>query len=454
MLKRNIKLMFSTNALMLCSGVVTSLLSAWALGPEGRGDLAIVLTWPGVFAMVVELGMPQAHRYWAAKRPELVSAMFSNALIFAVVVGLITLGLAELLIPRLVGARSPEVMFLVRIYTLIIPMSLVTDLMRSLLEGARRYVWVGAIRLIFFVVQASGFIALWFSGRFTVSNATYIMISASAVAMVLSIIVALRQLAPIWRPRLTELKTALRFGLRDYPGVLTEFANWRLDSLVIAGFASSTSIGLYTVAVALSDITTTLASSVSEVLTPEVAAAKKRHEATRVVTRSLRLTVAAHLLILVPLWIAAPFILRFAYGPDFVQVTGVLRLLLVASVIWSASAIIISGLNGLGHPGLSAIARTMGAVAKTLTLLAWLPSHGILGAAWSSVAAYSVMLVIALFWMLRKTGSGVWECLRPRLSDVPEGFKPAELRSAFYKYLSGTRLPRTKGSDPMLSGVE
>ena len=37
MLKHNIKLVFSTNALMLCAGVVTSLLSAWALGPAGRG---------------------------------------------------------------------------------------------------------------------------------------------------------------------------------------------------------------------------------------------------------------------------------------------------------------------------------------------------------------------------------------------------------------------------------
>lgn len=454
MLKRNIKLVFSTNALMLCSGVVTSVLSAWALGPEGRGDLAIVLTWPGVFAMIVELGMPQAHRFWTAKRPECVSAMFSNALIFALVFGLITLGLAELLIPRLVGTRSAEVMFLVKIYALIIPMSLVTDLMRSLLEGARRFVWVGAIRLVFFAVQASGFVALWLSDRFTVSTATYIMIAASAASMILSMIAVLRQFAPTWRPRLTELRTALRFGLRDYPGILTEFANWRLDSLMIAGFASSTSIGLYSVAVALADITTTLASSVSEALTPEVAAAKKRAEAARVVTRSLRLTLGAHLSILVPLWIAAPFILRFAYGPDFVEVTSVLRLLLVASVIWSASAIVISGLNGLGHPGLSAIARTMAAVVKTLTLLAWLPSHGILGAAWSSMAAYSVMLVVALFWMLRRTETSVWECLRPRLSDMPTGLKPAELRAAFYKYASSTKLTRTKTADALVSGID
>jgi O-antigen/teichoic acid export membrane protein len=450
---RNVKLVFSTNALMLCSGVITSLLSSWALGPTGRGDLMIVLTWPGVFAMLVELGMPQAHRFWAAKRPEYVPAMFSNALIFAGVVGVVTLGLAELVIPKLVGNRGAEVMFLVRVYALIIPMSLVTDLMRSLLEGARRFVSVGAIRLIFFAVQATGFVTLWFTGTFTVAHATYIMIAAAFASMVLAIVAVVRQLAPAWQPRVTELKAAMRFGLRDYPGIVTEFANWRLDSLMLTSFASSPSIGLYSVAQALADITTTLASSVSDALMPEVAAAKKRDVATRVVTRSLRLTVAAHLTILAPLWIAAPYILRFAYGRQFVEVTGVLRLLLVSSVIWSASAIVISGLNGLGHPGLSAIARTIAAVVKIVTLLAWLPTHGIVGAAWSSLAAYTVLLGVALFWILRQTKTGIWECLRPRWSDMPISLKPSELRGEFFKYVGGPRPSKTK-ADAVLSGID
>ncbi|MGH9932775.1 MAG: hypothetical protein ACREA9_26530, partial [Pyrinomonadaceae bacterium] len=102
MLKRNIKLVFSTNALMLSSGVVTSLLSAWALGPSGRGDLLVVLMWPAIFSMVAQIGLPQAYRFWIAKRPECVSALFSNGVIFTLVMGLPTLGLAELVIPHLI----------------------------------------------------------------------------------------------------------------------------------------------------------------------------------------------------------------------------------------------------------------------------------------------------------------------------------------------------------------
>ena len=94
---------------------MTSLLSAWALGPAGRGDLLVVMLWPPVVAMLVTFGLTQSHRYWVAKDPECVSMLFSNAVLFSLVVGVLAIAVAELVIPHLVGTRSPEVMRLVRI---------------------------------------------------------------------------------------------------------------------------------------------------------------------------------------------------------------------------------------------------------------------------------------------------------------------------------------------------
>jgi O-antigen/teichoic acid export membrane protein len=249
--------------------------------------------------------------------------------------------------------------------------------------------------------------------------------------MIVSLIAVWSELRPKWRPNLPELKTSLGYGIRDYPGILTEFVNWRLDLMMLVGMASSGAVGLYVVALRLADITSTLAGSVGDALLPEVAASKNVYEATRVVTRSLRLTLCAHLMILVPLWIAAPYILRFAYGDGFVPVTNVLRLLMFASVVWSAGAIVISGLNGLGHPGLSAIARIAAATVMVVALLTWLPSRGIQGAALSSIAGYSVMFLVALFCLLRRSEISLWECLRPRWDDVPLSLTPAYLAARF-----------------------
>jgi O-antigen/teichoic acid export membrane protein len=453
MLQRNIKLVLSTNALMLSSGVVTSLLSAWALGPSGRGDLMVVLMWPAIFSMVAQIGLPQAYRFWIAKRPECASALFANSVIFTFVMGLLTLGLAELIIPHLIGDRSPEVLRLTRIYLLVIPVHLLTDLTRGMLEGARRFTWVGALRLILFGVQLASYIVLWLMGRLTVASASYTMLASLAASLVVSLIAIWSELRPKWEPSLGELKTTLRYGVRDYPGILTEFVNWRLDLMMLVGMASSGALGLYVVALRLADITSTLAGSVGDALLPEVAATKNTAEATLVVTKSLRLTLCAHLLILVPLWIAAPYILRFAYGENFVEVTNVLRLLMFASVVWSGGAIVISGLNGLGHPGLSATARIAAALVMVAALLTLLPRRGIQGAALSSIAGYSVMFLIALFWLLKRGQITLWECLRPRWSDVPMSFTPAGIRVQVAKVLRRAPKPQGQTADA-LAGLD
>lgn len=451
MLKRNIKLVFSTNALMLSSGVITSLLSAWALGPEGRGDLMIILTWPGILVMVAEFGLPMAYRFWTAKEPDRISALFSNAVLLTFLLGLGMLFVAWFAIPLLIGSRSPEVMMLAQVYAVVIPTTLFTDLIRGILEGARRFHWVAALRLIFFGVQAVSYMGLWFTGRLTLSAAMYTMIVSSVTSMVVALIGITRELRPRWEPKFADLKLALRYGVRDYPGVLTEMINWRLDMMMLVGMGSSAAIGLYAVAVRMSDITTLLASSVGDAVMPEVAASKKADEATKIVAKSLRLTLTAHLILLVPLWVSAPYILQFAYGDGFVPVTNVLRLLMLASVIWSSGAILISGLNGLGHPGLSTSARLSAAIVMVIALLAWLPRWGIKGAALASITGYSVMTIVALFWFLRQQKLSLWECLRPRMEDLPPVLKPANLWDEVCRF---TGRGKSRQADVLIPGVD
>ncbi len=450
MLTRNIKLVFSTNALMLSSGVVTSLLSAWALGPGGRGDLMVILMWPGIFAMIAEIGLPTAYRFYTAKEPERVSALFSNAVLLTFLLGIGMFGFAWFVIPILIGHRSPEVVRLAQIYAVVVPTTLLNDLIRGLLEGARRFKWVAAVRLIFFGVQAVSYVGLWLTSSLTLSTAMYTMIASSVTSLVVALIAIMCELKPNWGPSLADFKLTLRYGVRDYAGVLTEFVNWRLDLMMLVGMASSAAIGLYAVAVRMSDITTLLASSVPDALMPEVAASKRQDQATLIVAKSLRLTLTAHLILLAPLWIAAPHILHFAYGDSFVPVTNVLRLLMLASVVWSSGAILISGLNGLGHPGLSTTARLSAAVVMVIALLAWLPRWGIRGAALASIIGYSVMTLVALFWFLRQQKLSLWECLRPRVSDLPPVLKPANLREEFYRFIGRNK----RQSEVLIPGVE
>ncbi|HVS82513.1 MAG TPA: polysaccharide biosynthesis C-terminal domain-containing protein [Pyrinomonadaceae bacterium] len=415
---RSTRLILIADATILLSNVVSSLIGARALGPAGRGDLLIVVLWPPVVAMLAGCGLPTAYRYWMAKEPERASRLFSNAVIYTAVVGVISIGLADLIVPHLVGQRSPEVMTLLRIYQVNIPAALFLDLMRGLLEGTRRFGWAGAARLIFFGVQAGGFAVLWYLGRFTVATATLTMISAQTAAMLLALIAVWKQLRPRWQPSWAEFKTSMSYGVRDYPGGVADFTTLRLDQLMLGAMASNVAIGLYVIAVRLSEVTTLAANAIAAALMPEVAASRARGKAESLWASSLRLTIYMHVLLLVPLWLGAPFILKTLFGASFVPATAAFRWLLLAAAVWGWGSIVISGLRGFGYPGLSTMARFSAAIVTGIALVILLPRLGITGAAIASLIGYSVMLIVALFIFIRKRRLSLWDCLRPQRRDI------------------------------------
>jgi O-antigen/teichoic acid export membrane protein len=291
--------------------------------------------------------------------------------------------------------------------------------MIGLLEGGRRFGWAGASRLVTFVVQAAAYLVLWLLGRLTVETAAFSAMAGQFSAMGLAVFAVLREFHPSWKPGWQAWRNALHYGLRGYPGTVADFATLRMDQLLLGGLASSTAIGLYFVAVRLSEITAILASSVADAVMPEVAAAKRSEHADNLLARSLRLTVYTHLLVLLPLWLAAPHILHFVYGENFSAAGGTLRILLLASVVLTAGGIAISGLNGFGHPGLATIARVASAVVTVVALLALLPRYGIAGAAMASLLGYSVMMSVAFIYLVNQRDRSVWSYLRPRFSDIP-----------------------------------
>jgi enterobacterial common antigen flippase len=420
-MKKSVTVLFLANVFSLMSGVVTSLLTAWALGAEGRGDLALVLLYPNIVALAVGLGLPQASRYFVARQPRKLSMLFSNAVCFTAVMGLLALLLAEFVVPQLVGTRSDVVMWLLKVYLINIPLALLYDLMSGLLEGSQKFKLIGAVRIGFFATQSVSYLILWLSGNLTVASASATMILAQLVVTSSALTAVCLSLRPAWRVSMRVFKRSASFGLRYHLGVVTSFTTLRLDQMMLAGIATSIEIGMYVVAVRISEVMTVLASSVSEVLLPEVAKTGGSAESMALLTKSLRQTICIYLVMLLPLVAAAPFLLYYGFGQDFMGAIPTLRILFVASLVWSMGAILNSGLNGTGNPGLSTISRLSSAVITVVSLLFWLPRYGILGAAMSSLAGYSAMFFVALFWLSRKGKVHVSDVFRLRVSDFHYG---------------------------------
>jgi amino acid adenylation domain-containing protein len=417
-MKKNLTVIFLANAFALLSGVITSLLTAWALGAEGRGDLAVIVLYPNIVALAVGLGMPHGTRYFVASEPQRIPSLFPNAVYFALSIGLVALAAAEFIVPSLVGERSEMVMWLVRAYLINIPCALLYDMMAGMLEGAKQFRWAAVSRIFFFGIQCVAYTVLWMTDNLTIANAAFTMVVAQVANTTSAFLSVLLVLKPGWKPNFQIFKDTVLFGIKYHLGVVTSFTTLRLDQMLLVGMATSIEMGLYVIAVRLSEIMTVLASSVSEVLMPEIASSKDGRSM-HLLMRSLRQTIYVFIILMVPLLVLAPYLLQYAFGTEFLAASSALRILLVASMVWSAGAIVNSGLNGLGYPGLSTLSRLSSAVITVITLLVWLPKYGILGAALSSLAGYSAMFFVALFWLMRKQKLTLREIFHPQKKDIP-----------------------------------
>jgi len=109
----------------------------------------------------------------------------------------------------------------------------------------------------------------------------------------------------------------------------------------------------------------------------------------------------------------APALVRYVLGPGFIQrdqqilTVALLRLLLIASVIFGVSGLLMGVLNAHQHFIFPALAPTFYWLGMILGLLAWVPRLGIYGLAWGAVLGAALHLAIQLPG-LRGLGARYW----------------------------------------------
>ena len=115
----------------------------------------------------------------------------------------------------------------------------------------------------------------------------------------------------------------------------------------------------------------------------------------------------------------APEILRIVFGSDFVQATGVTRVLLVASIALGTGRVLGAVLKGANRPLHAGLAEGAGLIVTAAGLAALLPTLGLMGAAITSLAAYSVTACVALNLANRALGTTGVELLGPEWRRRP-----------------------------------
>ena len=116
--------------------------------------------------------------------------------------------------------------------------------------------------------------------------------------------------------------------------------------------------------------------------------------------------------------ILSPLLIRVLFGTKYMPALGMALVLLVATLPFCLEQILAAGLFAMKLPGLRSISQMLAAIVTVVGLFTLCPHLGGMGAAITSLVAYSVNAALAVYQFTRKTGMSVREVTLPRASDV------------------------------------
>lgn len=217
---------------------------------------------------------------------------------------------------------------------------------------------------------------------------------ALGLTFVVSAAAALAGLARWLRPTLTRHPTkspTLILGIQLLPGMAANLVNYRVDQVLVATLLPPAQLGLYSFAVAASEVGTVPAQAVANVV---LRRSSRRHDLQAREARRAALSAYPMAVVLIPLWVGLLIIALPAYGP---ALPALLLLCLGAGSI-GCLKICAAFLTGRGLGWMVSKVSVLVVGVTVAADLAFIPLLGIAGAATASLLAYSVSA--ALLWRI------------------------------------------------------
>jgi O-antigen/teichoic acid export membrane protein len=416
--RRAAGLILRTSFLLQLIGSATGIELARGLGVHHRGALAAAMLWPMLAGNLGTLGIEESTTYHVAREPKQAGRLAGSALSLCAMQSLLFGAVALVVIPIVLHRQPTDVIVSAWLYSLYVPLYMVSVTLNAVLNGLHRYEWFNVVLLT---------IALLTLGAQTLLLALGAM-SVRALVIAFLVTQSLTTLYVAWLVRRAgvsrlsadsaTMRRLFAFGIRSHASTVPSTLNYSLDQLVISAFLATTQLGLYVVAVTMSSFTILVGAAVAKAILPNVASREPGPDRDLLARRLISATLIMSALISVPVLVLATPLITLLFGHAFAPAAGVARILVVAAVALSTNRALEAVLRGVGRPLDAGVAEFVALGATAVGLATLLPTLGILGAGLASLAAYLVSMVYMTQRATRSLGISQLQLLTPDADAV------------------------------------
>jgi O-antigen/teichoic acid export membrane protein len=409
--------LFATQAIATGVGVVNGFLLARLLGPAGKGDYYLLVLLPATAMILIQLGLPQAFGFYAA-RGQTVGVVAKTLILTAALSLLAAVGVLVLLpflretFLRGIGLGQIDLAFIA------LPLALNAAFTTNVVVGRQAVRWYAAVNVTYPIATTILLVVIVGRLGLGVTGALVVYLIAWGIQTGGFLMGARRVVAAVDRALPVCYRELFGYGLPFYPGSITQYFNYRADVYLLAWLLATPAapIGYYSVAVALAEMLFLLPNSVSLLFFPQVAGSSREASDRQVptVSRVTLLITAAFAVLLLP---AAVLVIGL-FLPAFVPSLAPLFVLLPGVVALSAAKVLGGYVSGLGLTSLTSYVNVSAFILNVVVNIVLIPRFGIVGAAAASLVSYSASSVAFTVIAARLSHSPPLDFWIPRADDV------------------------------------
>jgi O-antigen/teichoic acid export membrane protein len=386
---------FAATVAIRILGVVSGVLAARLLGPEGRGELAVIIFLPMLLEPLGLLELPRSVAYEVSRADEVSAAVIATSFWLAVGLGAIQALLLAELLPLYLPADKSHLLSASRWFMIYLPMVYITHTLMGSDQGRGKFGRFSLLLALPGLFYVAALAVAWASGHVTPATfAACILTGALIVAAWRAQMdrASISHTLPDW----TTAQRLLKRGVSFYLPTVVSIALYRADMFILVRMASTDAIGLYAVAQAIALGQIGAVNPFLQVGFSAVAGETDVQKALQTLGQHFRVAQLAVSGVGLLALVVTPWLIRLMFGAQFSGAVPATYLLIGSTVVWGMEQVLEQGLRAAGHPRPGIISNLLGLVVLVGFGIPACARYGIVGIASAALAAQCLNLAVLI----------------------------------------------------------
>lgn len=384
---------FATRIFLVIVGLITSVIVARILGPEGRGVYAIALTISAIGIQFGNLGLHSSNTFQVAKKNELLPTLVGNSLFVSFVfggIGIIFVWILFTIFPSISPLSNHSLLI---ISLISIPLGLAYLLFQNLLIGINKIRFFNVTETLNRVLSVFliGLIILlhWVSPE----NVFACTVIIQSLILIWMLYILIKSSGNFPKCSYSLFKNCIGYGLKAYIACFLTFLVVRSDMFLVNYMLGAEQVGYYSIAVSITDMLCMLPTVTGSLLFPKLAAIedmKYKWKYTKKVVWGIGLII--FIVIGITVLLANP-IVRLLYGKEFLPAVPAFILLTPGIFMLSIISLLSSYIASKDIPIALVFVYLIAFIVNFLLNLILIPHLGIIGASIASSISYTLCFI-------------------------------------------------------------